>query len=73
MPAPLLVLAPTQSGNEGAFLTLDSSLVAQGLWTSATPDGFSHSIQFLGSGQTPGTLLPGESLAAINAISRQLL
>jgi hypothetical protein len=62
MPAPLLVLTPTQNGNQGAFLTLDSSLVAQGLWTSARPSGLYPSIAFLGSGQAPGSLLPGESL-----------
>ena len=61
MLAPLLVLTPTQNGNQGAFLTLDSTLVAQGLWTSATPNGFAHSVQLLGFGQTPGMLQPGES------------
>ncbi len=62
MPAPLLTLTATQDGREGAFLTLDSSLIAQGLWTSAEPAGFSHAIQILGSGNTPGVLQPGESM-----------
>ena len=61
MPAPLLVLTATQNGQEGAFLTLDSSRVIQGFWTSAEPEGFSHSIQILASGDTPGVLQPGES------------
>jgi len=50
----------SQTENQGAFLTLDSTLVKQGLWTSAEPAGFSHSVQFLGSGQTPGILQAGE-------------
>jgi hypothetical protein len=62
MPAPLLVLTASQKGVQGAILTLNSSLVAEGLWTSATlPAGFGNSVQFLGSGQTPGLLQPGES------------
>ena len=61
MPAPLVVLTATQNGIQAAYLTLDSTLVAVGLWTSAEPAGFSHSVQFLGSGQTPGVLQPGEN------------
>lgn len=61
MPAPLLVLTATQNGHEGAFLTLDSSRLVQGFWTSAEPEGFTHSIQILASGDTPGVLQPGES------------
>ena len=61
-PAPLIVLTATGNEREGAFLTQNPNLVAQGLWTSADPAGFGHSVQFLGSGQTPGSLLPGESL-----------
>ena len=60
MPAPLLVLTATQNGNPGALLTMDSTLVTVGLWTSAQPAGFSHTQQFLGFGQTPGVLQPGE-------------
>ena len=61
MPAPLLVLSANCQGEEGAFLTLDQSIVQDGFWTSAEPEGFSHSIQFLASGETPGLLQPGES------------
>ena len=67
MLAPLLVLVPTQTyldgtKRAGAFLTLDQSRVNQGFWTSASPDGFSHSILMLASGATPGVLQPGESI-----------
>jgi RHS repeat-associated protein len=58
MPAPLLVL----SGTLNPFLTLDPTRVVAGLWTSALPDGFSHSIEILGSGATPGVLQPGETM-----------
>jgi|GEM_PF-1141395 len=62
MPAPLLLLTATQDAtNHLAFLTLDAFRLTQGFWTSAQPDGFSHSIQILGSGGTPGVLQPGES------------
>jgi len=61
MPAPLLVLTPTQNGRAAALLTLDGSRQTQGFWTSAIPEGFSNSVQFLASGQTPGLLQPGES------------
>ena len=62
MPAPLLVLTATEGGNAGALLTLDASDQIAGLWASATPDGFSQSVQFLASGSTPGLLQPGESV-----------
>src|SRR5262249_53486661 len=42
--------------------TLDQSIVVQGFWTSAVPDGFSHTIQILASGSTPGVVQPGESV-----------
>jgi YD repeat-containing protein len=45
----------------GALLTLDPTLVTQGFWTSAIPDGFSFVVQVLASGATPGVLQPGES------------
>jgi len=61
MPAPLLVLTATQDGREGAFLTLQPINLTSGFWTSAQPEGFSHSIQILASGATPGVLQPGES------------
>lgn len=56
MPAPLLVLR----GSDDALLTMDSSLAAQGLWTSTKPKGFGDTVQILASGATPGTLQPGE-------------
>ena len=58
MPAPLLTLTGTQN----PLLTLDSSRLAYGLFTSALPDGFSHSIEMLGGGATPGVLQPGETI-----------
>lgn len=61
MPAPVLTVSCTLRGQEGAFLTLDSSRLKRGFWTSATPEGFAHSVQFLASGATPGVLQPGES------------
>jgi len=61
MPAPIISLTATQNGREGAFLTLDPTLMGNGFWTSAEPAGFSHSIQVLASGATPGVLQPGES------------
>ncbi|MEK7674817.1 MAG: LamG-like jellyroll fold domain-containing protein [Verrucomicrobiota bacterium] len=62
MPAPLLVLTATQNGQEGAWLTLQDHRLVEGFWTSAQPEGFSHSIQILASGNTPGVLQPGESV-----------
>ncbi|MGP0064160.1 MAG: SdrD B-like domain-containing protein, partial [Isosphaeraceae bacterium] len=59
--APLLVLDATQDGKEGALMTLDESLVVSGFWTSATPDGYSQSVEILASGAVPGILQPGES------------
>jgi len=59
MPAPLLVL----TGTLNPFLTLDPTRVVAGLWTSALPDGFSHSVEILGSGATPGVLQPGETMS----------
>jgi len=66
MPAPILLLRPTQKHADGsidakAFLTLDQSIVTAGFWTSALPAGFSNSIQILASGKTPGVLQPGET------------
>jgi RHS repeat-associated protein len=60
--APLLVLRATQAGSEGAILKLGSSVSASGFWTSGLPEGFSHTVQFLGMGGTPGLLQPGEEL-----------
>ena len=42
-------------------MTLDASKIVSGFWTSATPDGYSQSVQFLASGAVPGILQPGES------------
>jgi RHS repeat-associated protein len=60
MAAPLLELTATQNGIPGALLTLHGSGLDSGFWTSATPDGYSQSVQFLASGASPGLLLPGE-------------
>jgi RHS repeat-associated protein len=62
MPAPLLSLTVTQGGNQGARLTLDPTLIQAGIWSSATPDGFTPSIELLASGAFPGWLEPGESV-----------
>ena len=62
LPAPLLVLASGDpDDSDKPLLTLDESRVTDGFWTSATPEGFSHSIQLLATGNTPGVLQPGES------------
>ena len=57
MSAPLLVV----HGTERPFLTLFKRLVGVGFWTSAQPQGFSETVQFLASGESPGVLQPGES------------
>ena len=61
MPAPLLEVTAEQNGARRALLTLDLSRVTNGFWTSAIPEGFSNSVQFLASGAIPGELQPGES------------
>jgi RHS repeat-associated protein len=61
MPAPLLRLEATFRGATGARMTLDAALVTQGFWTSAQPEGFDPSVQFLAQGATPGILQPGET------------
>ena len=61
MPAPLLELRAVQNGREGALMTLDSSRLAAGVWSTAVPDGLTHTIHLLASGSTPGVLQPGES------------
>ncbi len=58
MLAPVLVVSATDQ----AFLTLDASRLVAGFWTSALPDGFGDTVQFLASGATPGILQPGESI-----------
>ena len=64
MPAPLLVLESADpDGSDKPFFTLDQSQLAGNFWTSSgIPDGFSHTIQILASGATPGVLQPGESV-----------
>ena len=44
------------------MLTLDSSKITAGLYTSSLPDGYSNTIQILASGKISGVLLPGESI-----------
>jgi RHS repeat-associated protein len=58
MPAPLLLLDASQ---DKALLTLDSTQVVSGFWTTAIPEGFSSIIQIQACGATPGILQPGES------------
>ena len=57
MPAPVLVL----KSSPATMLTLDQSRRVAGVFGSAQPDGFSDTVQFLASGDTPGILNPGES------------
>ena len=61
MTAPLLVVTAEQNGQRKGLLTLDKSIVNRGFWTSATPSGFSHSVEILGSGEKAGILNAGES------------
>jgi pimeloyl-ACP methyl ester carboxylesterase len=63
MPAPLLLLDATQNGQEGAFLSLDSSAANTFFSTSTLPAGYSHSVEILASGATPGVLEPGETVS----------
>lgn len=59
MHAPLLSLTGKQNGKTGAILTLDQSLMNNGFWTSAMPEGFSNSVSFLAySPGTPGWIMP---------------
>ena len=62
MPAPLLLVTARQLDREAAFLTLKNEGIVDGFWTSADPVGFTHSVQILASGKTPGVLQPGESM-----------
>jgi RHS repeat-associated protein len=61
MPAPLLMLAGVQHDRAGAILTLDQHKLSRGFWARGMPQGFSSTVQFLASGDTPGVLRPGES------------
>ncbi|MFH0728892.1 MAG: RHS repeat-associated core domain-containing protein [Pseudomonadota bacterium] len=61
MAAPLLLVTATQNDTAGAIMTLDATRLSSGFWTSAMPEGFSNSVQFIASGETPGILQPGES------------
>ncbi len=59
--APILEVSAQQNGRRAAMITLDYSRFVQGFWTSAMPEGFANSVQFLAGGKTPGILQPGES------------
>jgi RHS repeat-associated protein len=67
MTAPLLTVSATQvspsfpTGRSAALLTLNASLQGLGYWTTAIPQGFANTVQFLASGKIPGLLQPGES------------
>jgi RHS repeat-associated protein len=61
MPAPILTLqSGDPDGSDQPLLTLDQTRVVQGFWTSALPEGFSHSVQIYASGAVAGVLQPGE-------------
>ncbi len=61
MPAPLISVSGIQKGRELALLTLDAARITTGLWVSGLPEGFSHTVHFLASGQMAGWLQAGES------------
>ena len=73
MPAPLLLLTGTESGQPGPILTLEASEqsaigeIEQTLLSNYTsgmtsaPPGFTTTAQILASGSVPGLLQPGES------------
>ncbi|MCZ7638980.1 MAG: hypothetical protein M5U12_24755 [Verrucomicrobia bacterium] len=63
LPAPLLLVTATQQGRPGAILTLDQHRLSSGFWTSAMPEGFAPSVQFLASGATPGSCNPANPAA----------
>ena len=50
------------AGNQKAILTLDSSLKDQSFAASVMPDGFSNNLQVMASGETEGTIQPGETV-----------
>ena len=69
MKAPLLVVGAKQLGIERAILTMPrieqlsgaiAPPAARGFWTSAMPEGYANTVQFLASGKVPGLLQPGE-------------
>ncbi len=62
MPAPLLVVSAEQGTRQAAIIRLGGSLLPADFWTSALPEGFGDTAQFLASGATPGLLQPGESM-----------
>ncbi len=61
MKAPLLSVTATQREAKRAIMKLSGVTLARGFWTSAMPKGFSNTVQFLATGETPGVLQPGES------------
>ncbi len=46
----------------GALMSLDPSKQGEAFFTSAVPAGFSHSVEILASGSTPGWLEPDEQV-----------
>jgi RHS repeat-associated protein len=66
MPAPILTLSSADPANpadtERPYFSLDQTIVVEGFWTSAIPDGFSERVDFLASGESVGWLQPGERM-----------
>lgn len=63
MSAPILLLHSTDpDGSDHPKWTLDKNLLAENLWTSGLPQGYSEVIQIYASGATPGILEPGETI-----------
>lgn len=61
--APLLAIGVKgDDGSEGALLTLDKTLWESDAQTTATPAGFSTSLQILASGSEAGVLKAGETI-----------
>lgn len=60
--AMIFVQMTDAAGNQKAILTLDSLLKGQSFAASVMPNGFSNNLQVLASGETAGTIQPGETV-----------
>ncbi|MBQ3351048.1 MAG: right-handed parallel beta-helix repeat-containing protein [Thermoguttaceae bacterium] len=60
--AMVFVYATDSQGNQKAIMTLDSLLKDQRYAATVMPDGFSNSLQIMTSGETAGTIQPGETV-----------
>ena len=63
MDAPILVLKSNDpDDSDHPQLSLDLNELVKGHWTSASANGFNESVQIYAQGETPGLLLPGETV-----------